>query len=414
MREVSRPASSLPALLMTMRPVSIARLRHLCLVVSLAGSTGLAGCAPAGVNSNRSLGGAERAPAEVVVVEAQPEPDPGQVREDELRRQRREIAQLREQIAADRSRTEAATARAEAAVQESQATIRALQSELAEVRARADTASAQSNQALATATEFLSNLVAAREEQRVIVERNLQTSNALDRRLREVEGRVTEADRRRQADLAQTGSRSSELDTRLQRTDQDLAQLRAQLAELYRENEQTRAAIDSGPMLRMLRDLEATQHETTILRGLVEEVQRDQQESRKRLQDYYLDLDARIQTLQDRQRELREPDVQGFSGDNGLTPGADSVRDLDSERLQSFDGQPQGAETAAATQVENVPGVVGTIDSVPAAIFDGAGAGQAGTGAAKDAEPQPVTAHGLMTTDWAVNVQGQAPGSPGQ
>jgi len=421
---------------------------------------GLAGCAPAGVSSNRSLGASQRAPAEpaeVVVVQA--EPDPEQARADEVRRQRREIAQLREQLAADRSRNEAETARAEAAALEAQASITALQKELAEVRTRADTASAQSNQALATATEFLSNLVAAREEQRVSVERNLQSFNALDRRLRETEGRISEADQRRQADLAQTGSRSAELESGLQRTDQGLAQLRLQLADLIRENERTRAAIDSGPMLRMLRDLEATQHETTILRGLVEELQREQQESRKRLQDYYVDLDTRIQALQDRQREQRPDDVQGFGGDGDPAPGATSALDsrgdeaagdlsddiLKSgelgqsagELLEAFEEelQRQGIEdglaapadaaspeaisgdaTAAITSArdadagggfpatqdsESVPGVVSTIDSTPAVMFDHGDAGETGSGTGADlVEPLPVTTHGVIITDW--------------
>ncbi len=416
-------------------PVAGAHLQKFLCVVLITGISGLAGCAPAGVNNSRSLGSSERAPAEVVVVEA--EPDPEQTQADEVRRQRREIAQLRDQLSADRSQTEAATARAEAAALESQASIRALQRELAEVRARADTASAQSNQALATATEFLSNLVAAREEQRVIVERNMQTSNALDRRLREMEGRVTEADQRRQSDLAQTSSRSSELEVRLQRTDQDLAQLRAQLTELSRENEQTRAAIDSGPMLRMLRDLEATQHETTILRGLVEEMQREQQESRKRLQDFYLDLDARIQALQDRERGAQDDDVRGFSGDGDLAPGASSgqgvegdaavdglsgeimksgeLGDQAGELLESFDSelQRQGAESSPASQDDAVPGIVSTIDSAPAVMFDNANAGETGSGISGSvAEPQPVTTHAVITTDWTAGSRQASPDRP--
>ncbi len=390
----------------------------------------LAGCAPAGVKSNRSLGTAERAPAEVVVVEAEPEPDPEQARADEVRRQRREIAQLREQLAADRSQNEAATARAEAAALEAQASITALQRELAEVRARADTASAQSNQALATATEFLSNLVAAREEQRVIVERNLQTSSALDRRLREMESRVAETDQRRQTELVQAGNRASEVEVGLERTNQELAQLSAQLTDLSRENEQTRAAIDSGPMLRMLRDLEATQHETTILRGLVEELQREQQESRKRLQDYYLDLDTRIQALQDKEREAREDDVQGFTGDGDPAPGSSSVTNTEGEKaagglsddimksgeldetagefLEAFESELQrrGIEDES---VAAVPGVVSTIDSTPAVMFDNANGSGAVPGTATHAvETLPVTTHGVIITDWTAGLE-QAP-----
>ncbi len=290
-------------------------------------TTGLVGCAP-GV-SNRSLGdsnsSADSAPAEVVVVEREPEPEPEpspeQVRAAEIRDQKRDIEQLRDQVAADRTRADANSSRAEAEALKAQESVRLLQSELAEIRVRTDAATAQADKAFALATEFLSNLVETRDEQRMFVERNLKNLDALDERLSTVEGRVVEADQQRQAQLAQTNSRAAEVELKLQQTDEELVQMRSQLTDLYREGELTRAAIDSGPMLRMLRDLEATQRDTAVLRGLLEEMQSEQDQARERLRDYYVDLDTRIQALQEsqeRERAAREKAAED-SGD-GFTP----------------------------------------------------------------------------------------------
>jgi hypothetical protein len=338
--------------------------------------------------------------------------------------------------------------------------------------------------------------VAAREEQRALVERNLRTFDALDQRLNSIEGRVVETRQQRQAELAVTHSRSSELELKLQEADQELAQLREQLMGLYRENEQTRAAIDSGPLLRMLRDLESTQRDTSVLRGALEEIQREQQAERKRLQDYYLDLDARIQALQARERSARDIDLNGVtpggdmspepsstpgeSGDAEMNDSSGAVKETGElgeeagQLLDSFDGelQRQDIETltpvpadalplevmsddpagaAAADSPDAVPDIINTIDTVPVmsesfaartngkpgsttevireesmnhesidapaqgsddpqVVLDNDDAREKAAGAAV----QHVTAHGLIITDWAANVQGQTPGSPRQ
>lgn len=387
-------------------------------VALLAATAGMAGCAP-GV-SGRS-GPVQRPPApqpaaapppapEVIVVEAKPEPSPAV----EIRSHRREIAQLREELDANRTRIEAAntrantateradaaaaratlateradaaTARAVALAQEAQAAqeaILALQAELAEVKVRSDAASAQAGRALDIATEFLSNLVAAREEQRSLIARNLTTFDAMENRLNAIEGRITETRKQRDADLAAAGVLSTDTQLKLRQADQELTQLREQLAELNRKNEETRAVVDSGAMLGMLRQLEATRRDTAVLRGALEEMQREQEEARKRVQNYYLDLDARIQTLQERDREARKAGTGGLDADDAASSG--SPADLTDEGVPDVMTVPgaidnmtgPGANESQFNQVEPLP----RLEIVPYVLppQDATGAGQTGS-----------------------------------
>ncbi len=215
----------------------------------------LAGCAP-GV-SGRSTGWEPQPAPETV--EAQPasvepavtEPEVVVVEQSvespttaQLRRQEREIAQLRDELAASRSRADSA----DAAARQAQQAVVNMQAELADIRARTDAASAQSQQALDIATEFLSNLVAAREEQRSIVERNLKTFDAMDQRLASIENLFVDTRKQHESDAAAALVVSTETELKLQKADRELVQLREQLAELSQHNEETRAAIDSAAM----------------------------------------------------------------------------------------------------------------------------------------------------------------------
>jgi chromosome segregation ATPase len=295
------------------------------LVAMLTAVVAISGCAPS--FSGRSLGAGEapssEAAAEVQVVEV----DPEQVRAAEMRELKQQVARLRGEVEVTRARAEAAeaaAARLDAAGRESRADIEALQAELIEVRmsgasvlaqsekaaaqsdralSQSDKAFAQSEKALALATEFLSNLVAARDEQRIQLERNRKSFGEMDQRFAALDTLLTDMRRQHQADLATSGTRSEEMASKFRQADQELARLNDQLIVLERQNEETRAAIDSGTMLRMLRDLEGTQRDMAVLRGVIEDMQREQDDARKRLQNYYLDLDTRIQALQEQQRE---------------------------------------------------------------------------------------------------------------
>jgi hypothetical protein len=303
----------------------------------------LGGCA-SDITTSSSGPGKSRA-AEIVVVE----PDPEEIRAAQLRKQEREIQELREALDADRTRTDAATARSNAASQQAQSAIRELEAELAEVRVRTDAASAQSDKAFAIATEFLSNLVSARDEQRAIVERNISVFDRMEARLATIEGRILETRKLSQTELAATRTRSTDMEQKLKDSDQELLDLRGQLLRLHRTNEETRAAIDSGPMLDMLRQLEGTQRDTSGLRGALEEMQQEQDVARKRMQNYYLDLDARIQDLQDRERAAREAEARllELEGENASAPTAsDDIVDMPAAKDEVADESTDEKESA--------------------------------------------------------------------
>jgi hypothetical protein len=169
------------------------------------------------------------------------------------------------------------------------------QAELAAVRARAS----EMEQQLALADQKLK-----RAEQKL--KETEQRFAGLNAQLQQSNRNSEKARKLSQAQLMATIARSAEMEQKLNVTDKQLAAMREQLLQANRNIEDTRAAMDSGPMLDMLRRMESTQRETSALRGLVEEMQQEQVAARKRLQDYYLDLDARIQDLQARERAARE------------------------------------------------------------------------------------------------------------
>ena len=329
----------------------------------------LTACAASDFTTSSSGPRKAQAP-DVVVVEM----DPEEVRAAQLRKQRREIEELRDALDANLARADAAAARSNAASLQAQSAIRALESELAQVKVRTDAAAAQSDKAFAIATEFLSNMIAAREGQSAIVERNISMFDRMEQRLAAIEGHMLDTGKLGQAELAATRARSSDMEQRLKDTDQELSgvreqllqlrrndeatrkqgqaelaarrarssdmeqrlkdadqellELREQLQLLRRNNEETRAAIDSGPMLNMLRQLEGAQRDTSGLRGAFEEMQQEQEAARKSMQNYYLDLDARIQDLQDRARAAREAEARLFDGDDESIATPDFSNDV--------------------------------------------------------------------------------------
>ncbi len=305
----------------------------------------LAGCASTEFLTSSSPFKKASTPENVIV-----EPDPDEVRAAEIRKQSQEIEALREALEADRARADAAVARSNAAALQAQSELRNLQSQLAEVRVRADAASAQSDKAFAIATEFLSNLVAAREEQRAIVERNISVFDRMDVRLGAIEKRIMETRQMSQAELAATRTRSTGLEQRLKDANQELLDLREQLLLLHRSNEETRAAIDSGPMLDMLRQLEGTQRDTSGMRGALEELQQEQEAVRKRMQNYYLDLDARIQAIQEKERATREAESRLYDGEDVLTPAPAQELSDDSGSMPATAMQSSQGRDSVATQ----------------------------------------------------------------
>lgn len=370
----------------------------------------VSGCAP-GMN-DRSLGGQAGTSARAQVKQSDPEvvvvekSQPQARLASQLSEQQSEIAKLRNELSSSQARTDAA----ETAARDAQTSITALQNDLAQISTRVDTATAQSEKAFQISTEFLSNLVAAREEQRSLIERNLRTFDAMDERLKNVEGLVAEARREQEMDANAAQAMSAETDQRLQKADRELAQLREQLTVLNRQNQEVRAAIDSGAMMGMLRDLEATRRDTSMLRGAVEQLQREQEGARKRMQNYYLDLDARIQALQDQQAAARK---QGASGT--ATGGDLPAQDL--EMMSPADSQTQ----QPSMQGEPLPPLeIGPYENGPAtpagaagSAIDESSAGK-GTNAATTVQPPQVTEHGVISTDYQAGSAQTAPAEPAQ
>jgi len=371
------------------------------------GALAIVGCAP-GV-SGPALGEQPRSsqpPAEtklaenevVVVEKSQPS------LASQVRSQQSEIAKLRDELSASRSRSDAAEAQA----REAQTQVRSLQTELTKLNARVDSTAAQSEKAVQLSTELLSNLVTARQEQRSQIERNLHTFDVMDQRLKSIENLVAETRRQRESDAAVARQNYSATDQSLQKANQELGQLREQLAAVSRENKELRTAIDSGAMMSMLRDMEAMRRDTSQLRGTVEEVQRQQEDARKRMQNYYLDLDARIQALQDKQAAVRNKSGAADSRSPGdlsgipaqelehTSPSSVGVPDSSTENgtLPPLEIAPYGSESNASGQHEST----------------------APSGAVDRKQPPPVAGQGQFTTDWRTDTSSPsaAPAKPKQ
>ncbi len=386
----------------------------------LAAAIAIAGCAP-GV-SGRSLGRerppeavvveAGRTPREVVVVESRVEQPVEQPATAQIRKNESAIAQLREEVDASRSRADAADIKA----REAQQAVLTMQTELAEIRASADAASAQSQKAFEIASEVFSNLIAARDAQRSIVERNLETFGAMDQRLASIERLVGEARRQRESDVAAALAVTAETELKLQRADRELAQLREQLTQLKLQNEQLRGAFDSTPMMSMLRELEATRRETSMLRGAMEQVQREQEAGRQRLQNYYIDLDARIQALQDRAGTAPDTATDGAGSQFGAPPDPVPAGSEQDSVLLNAPGAADvpGDTLESAIEGESLP----PLEIVPYEIapHNDAAVGAAATPLPREvpaeSDPQPVTAHGVMTTDWEEGERSAVPAVP--
>jgi len=204
------------------------------------------------------------------------------------------------------------------------------------------------------------------------MEQNMKTADqklqATDQRLKRTDQKLKEADQKllalqaqlqqsnrnserarrlSQTQLAATIARSVDMEQKQKGTDKQLSDMRKQLLLVNRNVEDTRAAMGSGPMLEMMRRLESTQRDTSGLRGLIEEMKQEQEVARKRLQNYYLDLDARIQDLQNRERAEREAaEARRRDAENAPMPPLQDVEipatiDIDS-------GDRNGAENGSA------------------------------------------------------------------
>jgi chromosome segregation ATPase len=237
--------------------------------------------------------------------------------QDQLRQtevQTAEQRQVVQALRADTGKTESAIAELRAELRRNRDATQALEVALADARARADGARAQADAAAATSREFLSNLVAAREEQRRQLAENGATFADLGRRLAELDARLQAQQRRleqggtafdqasrrlaaAEAALAETARKTAVLEAGAKTgRDADESQTR-QLTVLRSQLEETRAVISSDRLLQMMRELEGVRRDAAVLRGTVEELQKGQTDAAARSRNFYLDLDARIGAL---------------------------------------------------------------------------------------------------------------------
>ena len=315
--------------------------------------------------------------------------------------QQSEIAKLRDELNASRSRSDAAEAQA----RQAQAQVANLQTQLANLSARLDTTAAQSEKAMQVSTEFLSSLVAAREEQRSQIERNLRTFDAMDQRVKSIETLVAETRKQRESDAAVARENYSATDQRLQKANQELGQLREQLAVVSRQNQEVRAAIDSGAMMSMLRDMEAMRRDNSQLRGAIEEVQRQQEAARKRMQNYYLDLDARIQALQDKQAAAHK---SGSAGSQSPDVTSTPAQELEQVSPSSIGVPGSSTESGTLPPLDIAPYGTGSENDAGAQHES-----KAPSGAVERKQAPPVAGQGQFTTDWGTDTASPS-ATPGQ
>ena len=208
-----------------------------------------------------------------------------------------------------------AIAEARAETRRLQQSVQGREVALTDARARADAAKAQADNALATTREFLSNLLASREEQRRQLDANGVAFAELRRKSAELESQLqlqqklidqrtaasTDAMRRLtavEAGLQEAGNRATVLETRAKSGQEADNGLTRQIATLGKQLEETRSVISSEGLLQIRRELEDGRRTSASLRGSVDELQKAQADSVERSKKLYVDLDFRIQAMQ--------------------------------------------------------------------------------------------------------------------
>ncbi len=272
--------------------------------------------------------------------------------EDQLRQTEAQQGQAVQALRVEANRSESVIAELRAEIERAQNTAHGLEVALTDARARTDSAKAQADSALATSREFLTNLLAAREEQRRQLDDNGVAFSGLRRKTEDLESRLQTQRRlidqgnvalnntiRRltamEAGWQEAGRRSTMLEAQAkagQESDNALAQ---QLATLSKQVEETRSVISSEGLLQLMREQEEARRNSAVLRGSIEELQKAQMDAATQIRNFYVDLDARIEAL-----KKAQTDIATLDKNSGL--------DLDS-RIQALDK----AQADLASQARN-------------------------------------------------------------
>lgn len=201
-----------------------------------------------------------------------------------------------------------------AELRRTQDTVHTLEVTLAETRARADGDRAQADTALATSREFLSNLVAVREEQRRQLDENGASFSDLRRKAADLDARLqaqqqsldqgyasfNEMIRRLvavEAGLQDMTRRSGALEARAKVGQESDDATSRQLVALRKQVEDTRSVMSSEGLLELMRGLEDVRRNSASLRGAIDELQKAQDDAAVQARNFYVDLDTRVRLL---------------------------------------------------------------------------------------------------------------------
>jgi chromosome segregation ATPase len=255
--------------------------------------------------------------------------------QDQLRQTEAQQGQVVQALRAEATRSESGISDLRAEIRRTLDSVHELEVELTDARARTDAAKVLADNALATSREFLANLVAAREEQRRQLDQNgavfadirrkladLETRLQAQQRLLEQNASVLNDGTRRlyavEAGLQEAGRRSALLEAKAKTSQEADDGLTRQLATMRKQVDDTRAALGSGGLLQMMREMEDMRRSSAVLRGSLDELQKAQADSAAQSRNYYLDLDSRL-------RQLKQPAPPEHHTDSGSTPEPEPV-----------------------------------------------------------------------------------------
>jgi chromosome segregation ATPase len=252
--------------------------------------------------------------------------------QDQLRQTEVQQGQAVQALRADVDRSESMIAELRTELKRTHDSVHGLEVGLTDARALTDTAKVQADSALSTSREFLSDLLAAREEQRRQLEENGVVFADLRRRLSELDSRLQTQQRRLEqnasalndasrrlyaveAGLQEAGRRSTSLEAKAKAEQEADDGLTRQLATLRQQVEETRSVVGSQGLLQMMRELEDVRRNSASMRGSIEELQKGQVDSAEQARNYYRDLDTRV-------RQLKQPAAQAADKIQSRSPAA--------------------------------------------------------------------------------------------
>ena len=226
--------------------------------------------------------------------------------QDQLRQTEAQQGQAVQTLRAGADRSESVIAQLRTETKRMQDSVHGLEVGLTDARARTDTTKVQADGALSTSREFLSNLLAAREDQRRQLDENGVVFADLRRRLSDLDLRLqaqqrlleqndsalNDASRRLyavEAGLQEAGRRSTLLEAKAKAEQDADGGLTRRLATLRKQVEQSRPVVDTEGLLQVTREGEDVRRNSASMRGSIEERQNVQADSAEPARNSYRD-----------------------------------------------------------------------------------------------------------------------------